>query len=444
MILNWLHKNVTFRISDLIFGQEIAPRLKFLEEAQWWDRSRIESYQKQALSSLIKIAYEEIPLYHDLMDKSGVKPGDIVMSSDLTKLPVVSKAMLKADFPARTVRKTGYRQFVASGSGSTGTNMQVMADSFSVGQAQATGILSFSWSGWRLGDSHLQFGITLNRGIQKQIKDKLLRCNYQSAYDLTETHIDQCLNILDSKKIKHLWGYPPALYLMAKRAEKVGWNQPLSAVITWGDNLFSHYREIIERVFKTKVIDTYGCGEGIHVSAQCGHGSTYHTHDFDTIVEFLNNDDQPAGRNEYGHIVLTRLDPGPMPLIRYRIGDIGIKGEELSCTCGRQLGTMQSIQGRDTDIVITPSGNRLIVHFFTGILEHYHQIKFFQVTQDKIDEMKLRIVPGAGYSDAVQNEIVSDLKAHGADLRIEVEIVSEIPPSASSKRRFVISNLRMV
>ncbi len=42
---------------------------------------------------------------------------------------------------------------------------------------------------------------------------------------------------------------------------------------------------------------------------------------------------------------------------------------------------MQSIQGRSADIVTTPSGNRLIVHFFTGVLEHFSEVDSFQVVQ---------------------------------------------------------------
>ncbi len=45
--------------------------------------------------------------------------------------------------------------------------------------------------------------------------------------------------------------------------------------MTWGDTLYAHYRETIERAFGARVLDTYGIGEGMQVSAQCeGGGST--------------------------------------------------------------------------------------------------------------------------------------------------------------------------
>src|SRR5205823_1393685 len=102
---------------------------------------------------------------------------------------------------------------------------------------------------------------------------------------------------------------------------------------------------------------------------------------------------------------------------------------------------MDSIQGRDTDMVITPSGNRLIVHFFTGIFEHFPEIHSFQVLQDEIDSIVVRVVPADGlFSKATAERIVSTLQTMGAsDLRINVETVTEIPRTGSGKRRFVIA-----
>jgi len=112
------------------------------------------------------------------------------------------------------------------------------------------------------------------------------------------------------------------------------------------------------------------------------------------------------------------------------------------CTCGRGFDKMESIQGRDTDVVITPSGNRLIVHFFTGILEYFPEIEAFQVLQDEPGSMVLRLVPTKGFSKAVAARIVAELKQKGAsDMEIEIELVTEIPLPPSGKRRFVTSNL---
>jgi len=179
----------------------------------------------------------------------------------------------------------------------------------------------------------------------------------------------------------------------------------------------------------------------MQIAAQCGEENTYHIHALDVIVEFLDDEGNPVRSGQPGNIVLTRLYPGPMPLIRYRVGDVGIAGNGRRCSCGRGYDLMGSIQGRDTDVVITPTGNRLIVHFFTGILEHFPEIESFQVVQESMESMVIRIVPTEQFSEESSDRIVAALQEKGATgIRIEIELVGQIPLTPGGKRRFVISN----
>jgi len=101
-----------------------------------------------------------------------------------------------------------------------------------------------------------------------------------------------------------------------------------------------------------------------------------------------------------------------------------------------------SIQGRDTDFILTPSGNRLIVHFFTRVFEYCPEVDSFQVIQETRDSMILRLVPMKNYTNAVGESIVQSIRDLGAaDMKIDVELVDEIPLAPSHKRRFVISKL---
>jgi len=103
---------------------------------------------------------------------------------------------------------------------------------------------------------------------------------------------------------------------------------------------------------------------------------------------------------------------------------------------------MLSIEGRDTDVVVTPSGNRLIVHYFTGILEFFSEVDSFQVVQYAPDAIALRLVVRQDFSADTAQRIVDLLKGHGAeDLRIEIELVDEIPLTPAGKRRFVINQV---
>lgn len=441
MVLTWTLRNLILPAADFAQGQSSMDRLRFLESAQWWPKERLHQARDQQLQALIQVANYEIPLYREMWSAAGIAPGDIRTAADLVRLPIMTKAIFRAGHPAKTTRDTGQRTYEAHTSGSTGENFAVTEDARTRGWYQASFLLALEWAGWQLGEAHLQTGMTLNRKSWRRWKDSLLRCHYFSAFDLDDAHIDQALNVMDSQRIDHLWGYAASLYYFARRARQRGWNRPLKSVVTWGDNLYPHYRKEMELAFSSKVFDTYGVGEGMQVSAQCAEGN-YHVHALDTIVEYADDHGNPVPADSPGQILLTRLHAGPMPLIRYRVGDLGIAGNQSLCPCGRPLDRMQGISGRDTDIVLTPSGNRLIVEFFNGIVDDIPAIDSFQVIQESLDSIQMTIVPRPGYSEETKRELIETMLRNGAGgLRIDVEVADSIPLTPGGKRRYVMNRI---
>ncbi len=435
----FLLRNLILPMGDAVFGQRMMARLKFLEKAQYWPREKIMEQQSKDLQSLIRIAYEQVPFYNDLFESRGIKPEEIQSPADLRRLPIVTKDMLRAGFPQRTTRPTGQKTYQASTSGSTGKNFVVMEDAYTAGWYRAAFMLSLGWAGWDIGEPQLQTGITPERSLDRRLKDWLLGCHYFSAYQLDDSHLDAILDEMEKYDLKHLWGFPGSLYFLAKRANTRGLNRTLKSVVTWGDSLYGHYRREIEGTFHTKVFDTYGCAEGIQIAAQCEAGR-YHLHSLDAVVEFLDDDGSPVRPGKLGNIVVTRLHPGPMPLIRYAVGDLGIPSAAESCSCGRGFPLMDSIQGRNADLIVTPSGNRLIVHFFTGVMEHFDEIDSFQVVQSSKDELILRLVPVEELNKEILDRINNALVQRGLnDMRLRFEIVDRIPLPATGKHRFVIN-----
>jgi phenylacetate-CoA ligase len=428
-------------IGDRVYGQRMMQEFDFLRRVQWWDADRLMAHQDESLRRLIRTAYDEVPHYRQSFDAAGVRPEDIRTAADLRHLPILTKADLRGKPLDEFSRPTGQTTYDACSSGSTGQPLCVREDAYTAGWYRAATMLAFTWAGWQPGLAHVQTGMTLARPAGRRLKDQILRCHYVNAYDLTDAHLDSVLDHMEAHGERFLMGYPGSLYYLARRAAARGWNRPLTGIITWGDTLYAHYRKTIEAAFGAHVTDTYGVGEGIQVAAQCGHETHYHIHATQTIVEFVDDDGQPVPEGSPGNILLTRLHPGPTPLIRYQVGDVGTGGGWVRCECGRGLPIMGSIQGRDTDNIITPGGNRLIVHFFTGIIEFFTQVEVFQVIQEQRDSVRLLIVPRADYTDAVGEEIVRQLKARGADIAIQVEVVPDIPTAASGKRRFVINRL---
>lgn len=440
----WLLRNALLPAGDRLFRQGMMSHLRYLERAQWWDRGRLHAERDAMLQSLMRVAYDEVPVYRTLMENARVTWRDFRCPEDLQKIPIVTKAMLRTAYPHLATRDTGRRTYETSSSGSTGANFFLREDAPTAGRYRAAFLLALEWAGYNFGEPHLQNGITLNRTPDRRLKDWLLRCHYVSAFELGDAQLDATLELMERYRIRHLWGYPGSLNFLAERARVRGWNRPLASAVTWGDMLYPRYRAAIESAFGVRVSDTYGCGEGLQIAAQCGQGDHYHVFTPEVVVEFVDDGDRPAPPGTTANLVVTRLWPGPMPFIRYRVGDLGAAPNLESCPCGRGFDLLASIQGRDTDVVFTPGGNRLVVHFFTGVLEHFREIGCYQVVQSEPDAILLRIVPAPGctMTRELARDIVTSLEAHGmADMTVHIETVAEIPVARSGKRRFVICDL---
>jgi len=431
------------KIADYISRQQVMHWYEFYNKAQWWSRDRLLRYQDDKLNDLLSTATKDVPFYRDLYSNHKVNIHEIKKSTDLYKLPIITKKELKACYPDDCTRKTNWPAKEYFTSGSSGTPFAVMVDNQTMSQARALMLSRANYSGWKQGDAVFQTGMTLQRGVVKIIKDFVFNVYYASAYDLNDANLDCYLAIVEKKNIKYMMGYPGSMYALARRASQLGSDLNMSGVVTWGDNLHEHFRKSIEQQFKCRVTDTYGCGEGIQVAAQCPNGNNkYHIFMPHVIVEIVDDNGMQVPRGERGNIVLTCLEPGAMPLIRYKVGDVGRMCVEESCACGRGFDILEKVEGRDSDIINTPSGNKLIVHFFTGIFEYFPQIESFKVYQNKIDELDIQIVFQPEANQAVLEEIKKEILEKGDKaLKVNFKLVDKIDNEKNGKRRFVISDV---
>jgi phenylacetate-CoA ligase len=435
---------VLLPVSDLITRQHVMASYRFFDKTQWWPLDRLLELQDARLRETLRTAYAEVPFYRHHFDRCGIRVEQISKRADLVKVPVVTKDDLREAYPDRCVRKSPYPVQELFTSGSSGRPFAVKVDSRTMSDSRALMFLRANFSGWRFGVPILQTGMTLDRGVVKRAKDILLGVQYVSAFDLSDPVLDRYLGIIEDRRLRFVMGYPGSIYFLARRALQVGFNLPLSGVVCWGDNLYPHYRREIENAFGCRVTDSYGCGEGIQVAAQCGHGGgAYHVFMPHVIVEIVDEEGIPVPPGQTGTILLTRLDAGAMPLIRYRVGDLGRMGPTKVCACGRESEIMAAIDGRDTDVVITPRGNRLIVHFFTGIFEYFPSVDAFRIIQYKPGAISVEIVARADFEHEHWESIRKQILEKGdPDLEIEMTLVHAIQPESSNKRRFIISKIR--
>ena len=67
----------------------------FLQESQWWSREKLEEYQMGQLNKLLHHAYKNVPYYRRVFDERGLKPENIQNFNDLSKLPYLTKEIIR-------------------------------------------------------------------------------------------------------------------------------------------------------------------------------------------------------------------------------------------------------------------------------------------------------------------------------------------------------------
>ena len=432
-----------WKLARLRYGGAYTRYLEELLRSQYASESELAELQNENLRLLIRHCYENVPYYTQLLHKLKLTPDDFQGIDDLQKLPLLEKETVRRQpelFHARDYTNTPCE--IVNTSGTTGTTLRVRVEvEWRRKNYAFFGRLKL-WADVNPSARTATFGGRTIVPASAQ-RPPFWRYNLAtntllfSSYHLREKNIPTYLAKLRNWAPELIDSYPSSLYLLARYAaeHKVPVPTP-TAIITSSETLLPDQRELMSRVFQAKVFDQYGCAEQVCFISQCEAGS-YHVHPEFGVVEFLPDDHQRADAGV--RIVATGFTNWAMPLLRYDTGDLAIPANR-GCNCGRKFQTLERIIGRVDDLVITPDGRR--VGRLDPVFKGLQTIRQAQIVQESLGLVRVRIVPGEGFSRADQDSIQRELeKRLGKDIEYVFEIVGEIAVAAGGKFRAVISRV---
>lgn len=443
-IRNYISENIILPLSDIITGYSISKNLRILNKSQYWSREQIDEYQNEKLRLLIHHAYKNVPFYNELFNALKLKPEDIRKKEDLVKLPIITKEELKKNKTKHFAFNMDKRKVIlSSSSGSTGEPFQFYSTKQSESLLRAASIRSWYWMGYSLGDAYVKVSMNPRTSIAKRVQDWVNNSIYLSATQLTLTEFQRIENEIQENNPKFIRCYPVPIQYIAKQVKNkrgVYHGNSLIAINTTGSTLHETIRKEIEDVFKVKIFDSYSC-EGGTIFAQCTAHENYHPAEEYAISEFIEDSVTHSDPDRpYRHIT-TDLHNYASPFIRYDTQDYIVLGNEMPCTCGRSFMNIKGINGRDSDILRTPSGKLLIVENFVAYFEWIPQVDQIQVIQDKLDEIVIKMIVNGSFTPDVMSKIRNYWENYiGADVNLKVEVIDEIHLTSTGKRRTVIRN----
>ncbi|HEX4522374.1 MAG TPA: AMP-binding protein [Casimicrobiaceae bacterium] len=238
-----------------------------------------------------------------------------------------------------------------------------------------------------------------------------------------------------------IYGYPSTLRHVAARIDDEPRRIRPRLIFCGGEVLDAASRRMIESAFAAPVVDFYGAHEFNLLAWQCPKGDGYHVCDDNVLVEIVGDDGRAVGPGEVGEVVATALHSYTMPFVRYRTGDLAIRGAE-SCGCGQPFSALRAIQGRRVDYLRLPEGRRVHPYAITVHLAEREAawVAQHQIVQTADGRIRLDIRPsGTPRSEDIERVHRMVRGILGGDTQFDLALVERFPPHPSGKFQPYIS-----
>jgi len=446
-MLTWLSRNLFYPFWDFKDKSIRLKTLKELEQTQWLSEKELNIRQWDKLKDILMHAYVSCEYYKTIFDQNNIMPYDIVSQQDFAKIPILTKKDIRVNADKLISKIYSKDKLIsAKTGGSTGQSLQIYFDKQCQEMRNAAALRSDKWANWNLGDMRAAIwgnppkADTLKKKIRSMLYDRIV---YLDTMNLNNKSMTEFIEVYRKYNPSVVFGHSHSIYIFARFLESRGINdiRP-KGIISTSMMLLEHERELIERIFQCKVTNRYGCEEVGLIACECERHDGIHLNIDHLYIEFIKDDGTPAKPGEQGNIVVTDLINKGMPLIRYKVEDVGIPTDR-KCSCGRGLPLMEKITGRVADFLIKKDGSlvagvSLIERTLTAIIG----IEQMQIVQEDIDVITLNTVRMNEYDSDSERQLINEFKhVFGENVDIKINYVDKIQQEANGKFRFSICKI---
>jgi phenylacetate-CoA ligase len=447
-MINSIIKNIIYPLWDIKDNSIRLRELKSLEKSQWETSETLKQQQWKKTIAILQYAYENCKYYKNTLDEHGIKIKNINNYKDYLTIPVLSKKQIQENTPDLISATYKIDQLIAAKTGgSTGKALKIYFDEQCQQIRNAAAMRSDEWAGWSPGMKRAAIWgnpplpDTWKKKIRMLLHDRFI---FLDTMNLNPGSMDNFISQCEKHKSYIIFGHSHSIYIFAKYVLDGNiQNLRPRGIISTSMMLIPSERKVIEQAFGCKATDRYGCEEVGLIACECEEHKGMHLNIDHLFVEFIKEDGSPAGDGEEGVIVVTDLINNGMPLIRYKIEDVGIPTAR-ECPCGRGLPLMEKVAGRVADFLVREDGSLVAgVSLVERTLTAIPGFEQMQIIQDEINSIKLNIVLNGNYKEKSKNMLIEELlTVFGKNVKIDISYVDNIPQERSGKYRFSICNVK--
>jgi len=426
-----------------VYSQRAVESPYWNEVLETMPREELDALHLKRLRSLIKYAYQNIPMYREIYDQAGIRPEEIRTLDDyVEKLPTIDKQdVLKYQLKGKTTvpGSEHYASFLYQTSGTTGKPL--LEPGY---YPDIVNMWVYQWwaHGIRPGDViYFAFPFGTFMAFWSAYFDAfLLGAQAISGGGVdSKTRIQQIVQFRPTVLI----ATPTYALRLAEVAREIGVDSRATSIriiSTAGEpgSMVPGIRRAIEEAWDAKAIDLYGLSElWGSTSWECpAHQDRMHfgeTTAFATVVDESGRLVPSGGRGEF---VLTNYEATIQPLIKYRTHDV-VEWHKEPCDCGRTWLWLKGGVLARTDHMVAVKGTNVYpssVQVLLGDINGLSERMEIHIDRDgDLDRVSVKVEP----SPAVEEGSYAALRAQAQErlrLKIGVGIPVEIVPPLSLPR----------
>ena len=411
------------------------PLSRELMENEFKAITELQAIADKRLEHILSVATRHVPYYRELNLKEP----------RLESFPILERTLVANDsdrFLSELENKEKLLTLFTGGS--TGTPLKVYISKDIRRKTYAFWNRFYRAFGFQIGDRKASF---VGRKLQEPNNNKPPFWRYNwidrqlifSSYHMDEQNLPLYINKLNEFKPDVIEGYPLSVLRLADFVLNNGVKLAFTpkGISTSSENFSAEQRKRMEQAFGCKVYDQYGSAESVVFAGECAHGNKHIAMEYG-IVEIL-REDGTLSREGEGELIVTTLLNDVMPLIRYKIGDLG-KVSYRKCPCGRESPILEELYGK-VGAVIVSEGRRVPTAAIAIAFEYLEHIKRAQIIQDEPDRAVVKLAIKPGFKQEEEQFMLWELrKMLGDSIAIEVQHVDDIPPGKNGKYQMVVQN----
>ncbi|MBQ7915696.1 MAG: phenylacetate--CoA ligase [Firmicutes bacterium] len=363
-------------------------------------RKEIEALQLAKLKDTVAYCYNNVPFYHDRLEKAGVGDGSKIRQlSDIQYIPYTTKDDFRENYPYGMMAvplKEVVRVHASSGTTGKPTvglytkkDLDIWSDCVAR-VAVAGGVTEDDIIQISFGYGLFTGALGLHYGLEKI---------GATVIPMSSGNTEKQLMMMRDFGVTGLVATPSyALYL--SEAIKEGPN-PLSDYklklgILGSEPCTPEMRDQIEKNLNIYVSDNYGLTElgGPGVSGDCPERAGMHFAEDHFLPEIINPDTgEQLGEGQQGELIVTSLSKYAMPVLRYRTKDITSLTYE-PCKCGRTHARMSKTAGRTDDMLIIKGVNVFPTQIESVLVGTPHIGPHYQIVVRRVnfkDTLEIRV-----------------------------------------------------